>query len=221
MPFFLHRANRKIPTILAILFGWWGINMHSLAHDACSKHSRRSLRLKGYDYCWPGWYYATLCTSDRKRWFGEAVGGEVLHTSLGKIVCEFWGEIPSHNKNVEIDDFVVMPDHVHGIIIIGPNESHLRGDESHPCGGGVQLNTPTEVFSTISPKKGSLSVIIRTFKAAVTTWAWRNGFPSFRWQSGFYEHIIRNQKDLDRIRAYIRNNPLRWSLDKEDLDVAG
>jgi len=118
---------------------------------------------------------------------------------------------------VQLDDFVVMPNHLHGIIIIGPNESHLRGDESH-LRGDVQLNVPTGFFSNISPKKGSLSVIIRTFKAAVTTWARRNDFPSFHWQRGFYEHIIRNQKDLDRIRAYIRNNPLQWALDEKTPD---
>jgi len=187
--------------------------MHDLSHDGSSKRSRRSLRLKGYDYSWPGWYYVTLCTLGKECWFGEVVSDEVQHTSLGKIACDFWGEIPSHHKNVELDDFVVMPNHLHGIVIIESNDTHLRR--------GVQLNAPTGVFSTISPEKGSLSVIIRTFKAAVTTWAWRNGLSSFHWQRGFYEHVIRNERDLDRIRAYIRNNPLQWALDEENLDAVG
>jgi len=131
---------------------------------------------------------------------------------LGQAVEVNWGEIPAHHHNAELDEYVVMPNHVYGIII--PNEINndvdvLRRD--------VQLNVSTDAVSSfVSPKKGSLSVVVRTFKAAVTTWARANGCERFRWQSRFYEHIIRNENDLHRIRQYLQNNRLRWELDEEN-----
>ncbi len=114
--------------------------------------------------------------------------------------------MPKHFSNILLDEFVVIPNHVHGIIIL--NEPDCRD---------VQLNIPTEeYFSKISPKSHSLGVIIRTYKAAVTTMCRQNGNTDFQWQHGYYDHIIRNERSLYKIREYIRTNPEQWTWDKEN-----
>ena len=117
-----------------------------------------------------------------------------------------------------------MPNHVHGIIGLrdankkisrkGVQIIALRDENKKSSGRGVQLNAPTG--KNISPKKGTLSVIVRTYKAAVTTICRDKGFPKFRWHRNFHEHIIRDQKDLDRIRRYILENPIKWFYDEEN-----
>ena len=167
---------------------------------------RKHIRLKGYDYSQPGEYFVTICTIGREHLFGEIVDGELNANSIADTVIECRNELPAHFPNVEIDEFVVMPNHIHGIIRILDN----------PC-RDVQLNIPTRTYhSRISPKAGSLAVVIRTFKAAVTTICRKNGIEGFGWQAGFYEHIIRDDRSLTRIREYIANNPQRRILDTEN-----
>jgi len=179
-------------------------------------HHRRSIRLRSWDYAWPWWYYVTIVVKDRECRFGKAIYDSVVLSDLGKAAEGSWAQIPNHHKGVELDDYVLMPNHLHGIIILNGTS---RTD--------VQLNVPTddheqlfptkgEAMGALSPDEGSLSVIVRTFKAAVTTWARRNGFGDFAWQRGFYDHIIRNEADLHRIRTYIANNPLQWALSEEN-----
>lgn len=158
---------------------------------------RKSIRLKDYDYSSPGGYFVTICTFEKGYVLGEVRDGEMRLNNIGVITKRCWEEIPNHFPNIGLDAFVVMPNHVHGIIIINDH------------GTDVQLNVPPR----LSPKRGSLSVIIRTFKAAVTTECRRNGHPEFQWQSRFYEHIIRNEKEWKTIRDYIVNNPIKWSAD--------
>lgn len=173
---------------------------------------RKQIRLRGYDYSLPGAYFITLCTKGRKNTLARVVNGRAIRSAIGEFALRCWKEIPNHHANVEVDEFVVMPNHIHGVVVI--LDSLTKAEDS---GRGVQLNTPTgNRFSRISPKAGSLGVIVRTFKAAVTTWCRRNGFPEFAWQRGYYEHVIRNDRSLFRIREYIRTNPERWSLDKEN-----
>jgi REP element-mobilizing transposase RayT len=180
-------------------------------------HHRRSIRLRTWDYSWPWWYFVTVVVKDRLCVLGDVQVGGVVLSHLGAAVDDCWRKMPQHHAGVELDDHVVMPNHVHGIIIITSNND----------GRDVQLNVPTEgatkLFSSrrdamrsLSPRKESLSVIVRTFKAAVTIWARKNGFEDFAWQSRFHDHIIRNEADLYRIRTYIANNPLQWALDEEN-----
>ncbi len=167
-----------------------------------------SARLQTYDYAQAGDYFVTLCAHRHKCVFGEVRGEEMHLNEIGKIAQRCWEEIPKHFPNVELDAYVVMPNHLHGIIII---KDHGRD---------VQLNVSTEdalaniipdtnaelsekTHASISPYKGSLSVIIRTFKAAVTTLCRTNGYHHLRWQSRFYDHIIRGDKDMDNVRNYI------------------
>jgi REP element-mobilizing transposase RayT len=180
----------------------------------------------------------TIVVKDRRCDFGRVVIDAVDLSELGRAADACWRQIPEHHKGVGLDEYVVMPNHVHGIVII--NEK--PGDDVHggdvpgrdvqlnvPTGDTLSLNVPTEDHqsnigrrgNSISPVKGSLSVIIRTFKAAVTTWARTNDHPEFAWQGRFHDHIIRDEDDLYRIRTYIRNNPLKWALDEENPDNLG
>ena len=163
-------------------------------------HNRTSVRLKEYDYSQPCEYFVTLCTHEKVCVFGEVVEDEVRLTPMGKIAKQCWDEIPKHFLNVELDEHVVMPNHIHGIIVLNDH------------GRDVQLNVPTR----LSPRRGSLSVIIRTYKAAVTTECRDKKYSEFRWQSRFYDHVVRDGQNLDRIREYIIENPIKWYLDENN-----
>ena len=167
-------------------------------------HHRHSIRLKDYNYSQPGEYFVTICTQGHICLFGSIEKEEMCLSSNGEIAKRCWEDIPKHCTGVELDEYVIMPNHMHGIIIIKEND-HSRD---------VQLNVPTR----LSPKKGTLSIIIRTYKAAVTTKCWRLGHNEFRWQSRFYEHIIRDDRELEKIRDYIINNPVQWQFDEENSD---
>ena len=169
---------------------------------------RHSIRLKGYDYSKPGAYFVTVCTRNKSLLFHN--------DQLQKIAIKCWSELPEHFANIELDEWVLMPNHLHGIVIIG--------DATRK---GVQLNAPTKEssinrsesmrsnhYSEISPKTGSLGVIVRTFKAMVTKISRNSGMDFFEWQRGYFDRIIRNDQELERIRTYIVNNPLQWELDE-------
>jgi REP element-mobilizing transposase RayT len=160
---------------------------------------RKSIRLKEYDYSFPGWYYVTICTKDFIPWFGVVKNGKVDHNPLGNIAVKYFKEIPNHFKNTEIDEFIIMPNHGHGIIIINDFV-------------GTRDRVSLRSFGKI--EKHSLSIIINQYKGSVSRFAHKNDFDDFCWHPRFYEHIIRNDNDLHRIRTYIRNNPLKWELDE-------
>jgi putative transposase len=162
--------------------------------------------LKEYDYAQEGGYLVTVCTDQRKNPFGRIENGRMILSPIGESVKNFWLEIPKHFKNTKLDKFVIMPNHLHGIVII-----------TEKC-RGVQLNALTKSrYSQISPKKNTLSVILRTFKATVTTWCRKNSFANFKWHRNYFEHIIRNEKELNNIRQYVIYNPLKWAWDRENL----
>lgn len=127
---------------------------------------------------------------------------------LGDIVEKEWQRTAELRNNVELDYFVIMPNHIHGIIILN-NKIDVETRR------GVSLQ-PEREFS--KPIKNSLSVIINQFKGSVKRWANKNGFSEFQWQRRFYDHIIRNEKDLYKIRKYIDQNPLKWDIEKNDLE---
>ncbi len=201
-------------------------------------HHRRSIRLHAYDYARKGSYFITICTR-RECLFGEITNGELTLSQIGEMVQRCWLDLPNHFPNVTLDKYQTMPNHVHGIVVlwadrgrdlIPPNrrrtgnqipagiwDENFKGNPNVFPGRDVQLNVPTVDSRTrLSPLKGSLSVIVRTFKAAVTTWARRNGHEYFGWQPRFHDHIIRDKEDLERIRAYIRENPANWMTDEEN-----
>jgi putative transposase len=170
------------------------------------KHDRRSIRLKGYDYTQAGAYFVTVCTKDRICLFGEIVDGEMRLSDSGEIVAWTWQDLPNHVSNLQLDAFVVMPNHVHGIIII--TNPVVRADS---VGAGSEP-APT--------RSHGLPEIVRQFK----TFAARRindirGAPGAPvWQRNYYEHIIRNEKELATMREYITHNPLQWETDRENRE---
>lgn len=189
------------------------------------KHHRRSIRLRGYDYTQPGVYFITICTHGRMCLFGDVVDGVMQMNACGRIVADEWHRTAVVRSDVVLDAFVVMPNHVHGII--GIVEIDDDGDVSHGVGGvlhggvshggvshgGVSRYDPTGGVQSPSQTVGA---IVRGFKGAATKrinqLRHRPGAPV--WQRGYYDHIIRNERALDRIRRYIVENPSRWRLDR-------
>ncbi|HEY2986740.1 MAG TPA: transposase [Candidatus Binatia bacterium] len=167
------------------------------------KHHRRSIRLNSYDYRQSGAYFITVCTRDRKCFFGAVAGGEMQLNDAGEMVNSAWQELPSRFPSVCLDAFTVMPNHIHGIIFVGAQfiapESNLDMKIQ-----GVMNHAPT------------LGKIIRVYKATSTLLIRRKATPEFAWQRNYYEHVVRDEKSLNRIRQYILTNPARWDLDREN-----
>jgi REP element-mobilizing transposase RayT len=182
-------------------------------------HDRRSIRLRGYDYTHPGIYFVTICTKDRKCLFGEIRNGQMQLNGAGVMVKSTWDEISTHYPNIRTDTFIVMLNHIHGImIIVGAT----------PCGcpllevgqtSGQPLPTSGQPQG-VAPTGLSLSDGVHRFKT-MTTRRYVDGvkrnqwppFPGKLWQRNYYEHIVRDWVDLHRIRRYILNNPIQWELD--------
>ena len=173
------------------------------------KHHRHSTRLQNYDYTQPGGYFITIVTFQRDCLFGEIVNGEMQLSDYGKIADECWHAIPEHFPNVELGAYVVMPNHVHGIIVIND-----CADASASARRGPIYRAPTEQFG--KPVVASIPTIVRSFKSAVTRRIGRELNVTGIWQRNYYEHVIRNHVDWDRIHRYIESNPSRWAEDQEN-----
>jgi putative transposase len=172
-----------------------------------NKYRIESIRLKGWDYRNPGYYFVTICTKNREPYFGHIINGEMHLSPVGEIAVQCWREIPYHHTGVGLDEFVIMPNHAHGIIVI-----------CNPVGTLYATSLPDKsTMSEISLRAGSLGVIIRSYKSAVTRLAGLNGFKEFAWQSRYYDRIIRDESSLHRIRQYIIDNPMKWESDRENL----
>lgn len=180
------------------------------------KHRRHSLRVRGYDYSRIGAYYITMVTHNRECLLGDVADGQVKLSPIGQVAHDFWQEIPRHFADVEMDEFIVMPNHVHGIIVIVRDAREPVGVEYiQPLQPHQPLQNETQHrYQHVIPR--SVGSIIRTYKAAVRRWCNENGNEHFKWQRNYYEHIIRTDGDLDRIRAYIVNNPFNWQSDDEN-----
>ncbi len=185
--------------------------------------NRRSIRLKGYDYTQPGAYFVTICTQDRQCLFGEVVEGEMLLNDAGNIVETEWRSLPQRFPGIQTDTFVVMPNHIHGVILVGArfiapmrvnpgainrNEGAINRNE-----GAINRN---EGAINRAPTLGD---IVRAFKAVTSRRIRQQGCTAFAWQRNYYEHIIRNEQTFVRVREYIANNPRQWALDSENPAV--
>jgi putative transposase len=178
-----------------------------------------SARLKGWDYRNPSAYFITICTHNRQHFFGECTHGTMKLSTMGAIVQGFWYEIPKFSPHVQLGAFVVMPDHLHGILILTDRPPIKKTTDNVGLRRDVgtwQCHVPTSrrahnFYSHITPKPGSVSTIIGSYKSACTKHI-RRAFPEidFRWQERFYDHIIRNEKSFHRISQYILNNPKNW-----------
>jgi putative transposase len=169
------------------------------------KLQRHSLRLENYGYDQPGGYFVTTCTFGRENLFGEIQDGSMRLNRYGEIVRECLKSIPEHFDNAEVDQFVVMPNHVHSIVVI--------------MNVGARHAVPVPSLERFGkPMTGSLSTIVRSFKSATTKHInnLRQSPGTPVWQRNYYEHVIRNEQSLHRIREYIANNPARWDFDREN-----
>jgi REP-associated tyrosine transposase len=164
-------------------------------------HHRQSVRLKGYDYTQPGWYFVTVCTHGKRFLFGDVSDGQMLRNGLGDVAQVEWFRSAKLRDDVLTDAFIVMPNHIHGVL----------------ARRGTARRAPTvERFG--QPVVGSLPTLVRAYKAAVTRNVnlIRNTAGEAVWQRNYYEHVIRNDRDLNRVREYICRNPERWPWDREN-----
>lgn len=170
-------------------------------------HRRRSIRLKEYNYSEEGGYYVTICTHNKECMFGKIANGEMRLNDLGKIVREEWLKTATMRQNVKLEEFVVMPNHLHGVII-------LRSDSR----GTLQRAPTTERFG--KPTSNSIPTIVRLFKSATTKRInqLRNTPKMPVWQRNYWEHVIRDGNDLTRVNKYIHNNIVQWQYDEENPD---
>lgn len=166
-----------------------------------------SARLKTWDYSTPWWYYVTINTKNHVCYFGEVVDGKMMLNKLGQIIEMEWLKTTQLRKNVELDYYVIMPNHIHGIVIL--NEIYCRDVERN-------VSTENNKYAEISPKPNSLSAVIRSFKSAVTKRIHEMEENGFSWQTRFYDRIIRNEKELYQIRKYIDQNPMKWDVEKNE-----
>ena len=158
-------------------------------------HHRKSIRLRGYDYSQAGLYFITICTHERLPLFGEIVDEKMIQNEMGMMAEKCWYAIPNHFPRVMLDAFIVMPNHVHGIITVGEN-NHL------PLQSKPKHGTSRTIGS-----------IVRGFKIGVTKWFRSNTDVHVVWQRNYYEHILRNEAAYLKIAEYIQTNPQRWEED--------
>jgi REP element-mobilizing transposase RayT len=218
------------------------------------RHHRRSIRLKGYDYRQAGAYFVTICTQDRAFLFGQVVHDEMQLNDAGKMVYDVWNDLPAFYPGVQTDAFIVMPNHIHGIIILvgadpracpdsGPRVCPNADPRVCPAQPSVGVDPracpdsgpracpgqPQELGQPqgVGPMLG-LPDVVHRFKTMTTKryadGVKRLGWEPFRgrlWQRNYYEHIIRNEKSLNRIREYILTNPMRWELDRKNPHRGG
>jgi REP element-mobilizing transposase RayT len=171
-------------------------------------HHRRSIRLKDYDYTKAGAYFVTICTWNRECLFGDILDGKIQLNEFGQIVDEFLRRIHGHFRDVKINEFIIMPNHFHGIMLI----------ESDDVGAIHELPLRNATEHKQQRRRMLLPKIIGWLKmnSAKCINQIRNTHGVPVWQKNYYEHIIRNEDELNRIREYIINNPLKWTEDENN-----
>jgi len=177
-----------------------------------NRFRNNSLRYAGRDYSLPGKYFVTIHTKGTKGWFGKVIDSKMHLSEIGHIAAHMWYEIPVHFPFIGLDAFVVMPDHIHGIIVINRSiENSIVGAlHATPLPQNDATRLSNEPMSLISPKSGSLSVVIRSFKSTVSNHAHKYD-TNFSWQRGYYDTIICTSGQLKRIRKYMLDNPQNWN----------
>ena len=186
-----------------------------------NKYRISSTRLQNWDYGWNAPYFVTICTKNREHYFGEIVDGEMHFSEIGKIAQQFWREIPDHFPFVILDAFVIMPNHVHGIIVINKTDDGRNIGGGNGCGNVVE----TQNFASLrqnrkqlrpknkfGPQSQNLASIVRGYKTGVKKHATMN-IIDFEWQFRFNDHIIRDNQSFDRIQNYINTNIKNWKND--------
>jgi putative transposase len=175
------------------------------------RYRNNSLRYAGRDYSLPGKYFVTICTANKTQWFGNVLNSKMHLSEIGHIASQIWYEIPVHFPFISLDAIMVMPDNIHGIIVINRSIVPLTAGavQAPPLPRNDETHQENVTMSSISPKPGSLSVIVRSYKSAVTKHAHKSD-SHFSWQRGFHDNIICTSGQLSRIRKYILDNIRNW-----------
>ena len=207
-----------------------------------NKYRIESARCPKWDYTSNGYYFVTICTHNRQHFFGEVINGEISVSTIGEVVVTQWQKTEEIRPEVQLDAWVIMPNHFHGIVIINkatveknqkprettqkprettqkPRETTQKPRETTQKPRETTrwvVSTNNNGVSSPRSQSDSLGSIIGQFKSVCTKKIWALGFTEFKWQSRFYDHIIRDQDSLNRIREYITNNPAQWELDEHN-----
>lgn len=198
------------------------------------KYRIDSTRLPGYNYSSNGYYFITICTYNREYYFGDVLMDDnheysVALTHIGKIACDCWLDIPKFHPYVILDEFIIMPNHMHGILQINKINSpvetrYVASHKEHKSKitqsinktpGMASLPGDGEYKNTFGKQTQNLASIIRGYKSAVTIYATKHNL-DFHWQPRYYDHIIRTESSLNKIRQYIKINPLKWEHDRNN-----
>jgi REP-associated tyrosine transposase len=181
------------------------------------ERGRKLLRLPEYDYSTPGGYFVTIVTQHRLCLFGDALDDQPMPNPAGAMIRRWWDELPAKFPSVDLDEFIVMPNHVHGVIILN------AADDGEHSAAAVATDEGGHVGPPLHQGNPSLSAVVQWFKTMTTNeyihgvrelgWA---PFPGRLWQRNYYEHVVRSQRDLDAIRKYIQENPGFWPQDEEN-----
>ena len=175
-----------------------------------NKYRISSARLKGWNYGSSAYYFVTICTKNREDYFGNVIDGIMKFSDLGYVAYKCWQQIPKHFPFVLLDAFIVMPNHIHGVIAICKNNDVSVETQNfaslQPCKS-----------NTFGPQSKNLASVIRGYKIGVKKYSTMNNM-EFSWQPRFYDHIVRDDGSLNRIRKYILNNPSNWETDRNNLE---
>ncbi len=205
-----------------------------------NKYRISTTRLHSWDYSWNAVYFVTICTHNKEHFFGRILSGEMVLSEIGQIADEFWKDIPQHFPFVKLGEYIIMPNHIHGLVridkVIEDNSTTVETQYSVSQKQNIALEnnndvTPGHIFginesqdivalhpysltmNKFGPQSGNLASIIRGFKSGVTKKA-RKIDPLFRWQPRYFDHIVRNNNDFDNITRYIIDNPENWNEDE-------
>ncbi len=204
-----------------------------------NKFRNETIRLQNWDYRWAGSYFITICTKNREHFFGEIINGKMNLSNIGVLADIFWYEIKNHAKNIKLDAFVVMPNHIHAILTLnggyiddemisdpgeindGDNGGGMAGMTAAIAGTGHALSLQSQQSQQKSIGqnryqnigKNSVSSIIGSYKSAVTKHARRLGY-TFEWQRLYYDHLIQNENSFYHISNYIKRNVKKWEEDR-------
>lgn len=170
-------------------------------------NERKQNRLNEWNYNSIGYYYITITTKGFKNYFGQVQNKKMKLSYIGQIASRCWLNLPDHIKNISLDNFIIMPDHCHGIIKILPFHGFdIQTERFNVYGTGMPVP-----YDKTNAQYKKLPIIIGSYKSAVSKLAHKKGYGNFGWHKSYYDHIVRNEKDLYRIRKYITNNPANWN----------
>ena len=178
-----------------------------------NKYRIPSARLQNYDYSQSGAYFVTICTKNREHYFGEIMNGKMKLSDIGKMAKKYWKQIPDHFSFVILGEWVVMPNHIHGIIMINKNNVDINYSVETQDFASLQSPKYDQYKNKFGPQSKNLASIIRGFKIGVTKYIRQNTNIYGVWQSRFHDRIIRNKKEYNRISEYILYNPQNWKKD--------